>query len=443
MERDGIVRLDIQPYPKQAEFFKARERFVAYGGARGGGKSWAARTKAQLLALRYPGIQILLLRRTMPELKENHVLPMLKETKGVATYSGQDRVFLFPNGSRIKLGYCALEGDVLQYQGQAYDVIFMEEATHFSEFQFMTLMESNRSSGHMGERFRPRMYFTCNPGGVGHAWVKRLFVDREYRGKEDPKNYRFIPSRVYDNYYLMENNPEYVEDLESLPEDRRRAMLDGDWDVFEGQYFPEFNRDAHVCKPFAIPDYWRVYRVFDYGLDMLACLWVAVDERERCFVIRELNEPNLPISEAARRMLEDTGERVEVTLAPPDLWSRSQESGRSKAEMFGTAGLPLVRTANDREAGWLAVKELLARGRDGLPQLRIFGTCTMLIKHLPLLRHDTHRPTDVAKEPHDITHGPDALRYFASFRVMPAQVPEVTDPYDEPDEVESFINFGR
>lgn len=134
-------------------------------GSRGGGKSWAARRKAVLLALNYSGIQIIIIRRTLQELRENHILNLQVELKEIAKYDAQNKEFLFPNGSRIKLGYCAAESDVLQYQGQAYDVEFLEEATQFTEFQKDTLMESNRSSGNMKEKFTPRMYFTCNPGG--------------------------------------------------------------------------------------------------------------------------------------------------------------------------------------------------------------------------------------------------------------------------------------
>jgi phage terminase large subunit len=132
---------------------------------RGGGKSWAARRKAVLLALNYSGIQILILRRTLKELRENHVLNLQTELKDIAKYDAQNKEFKFPNRSRILLGYCQAESDVLQYQGQAYDVIFLEEATQFTEFQKDTLTESNRSSGIMMEKFTPRMYFTCNPGG--------------------------------------------------------------------------------------------------------------------------------------------------------------------------------------------------------------------------------------------------------------------------------------
>lgn len=160
-----------QPYPKQIEFLEATEKYIGYGGARGGGKSYVARLKAILLALNYEGLQILFLRRNLPELRENHVVPMLRMLKAqsknkserIAEYKTQTKEFVFPTGSRIVLGYCDNENDVLQYQGQAYDVIFMEEATQFTEFQFQTLTESNRSSGLCKQPFKPRMYFTCNP----------------------------------------------------------------------------------------------------------------------------------------------------------------------------------------------------------------------------------------------------------------------------------------
>jgi len=186
----------IKPYPRQIEFFKSTKRYIAFGGARGGGKSFAARTKMKLLALRYAGIQILLLRRTLKELRGNHILPFMSELKGIAEFKSTEKEFVFPNGSRITLGYCQAETDVLQFQGQAYDVIFLEEATQFTEFQFQSLTESNRSSGMCKDKFSPRMYFTCNPGGVGHIWVKRLFVDKDYKNSERPEDYDFIRSYV-------------------------------------------------------------------------------------------------------------------------------------------------------------------------------------------------------------------------------------------------------
>ena len=275
-----------KPNPRQIEFFKARARFIAYGGARGGGKSWAVRKKAAGLALSYPGAGILIVRRTFPELRENHILPMTADLAGVARYRDADKSFTFPGGSRIVFGYCSSESDVLQYQGQEYDVIFMDEATQFTEFQFTTLTACLRGANDFPKRF----YLTCNPGGVGHAWVKRLFIDRRYKKAEHPEDYVFIAANVYDNHALMAHDPDYVRMLENLPEEQRRAWLLGQWDIFEGQYFAEFDRNVHVCRPHGIPAHWRRYVTLDYGMDMLAALWVAVDEQGRAVVYRELYE---------------------------------------------------------------------------------------------------------------------------------------------------------
>lgn len=429
----GEINLKIEPYPKQVRFFESQKRYIAYGGARGGGKSWAARTKAILLALNYPGIQIILLRRSLQELRENHVLPLITQLKDIANYRDKDKEFIFPNGSRIKLGYCDAERDILQFQGQAYDVIFLEEATQFTEFQFTTLTESNRSSGMMKERFPPRMYFTCNPGGVGHVWVKRLFIDKDYRRKEKADNYDFIPSNVYENEYLMTNNPEYVENLENLPEMRKKAMLYGDWDAFEGQYFSEFNRDTHVVDPFNLPDHWHKYRVLDYGLDMLACYWIALDTHNNAFVYKELYESDLIISDAARRIDELTDEKIRLTYAPPDLWNRRQDTGKNAADVFRENKVLLTKSNNDRVLGWYNVKEWLKPypTRDDQTgdsvigsKMKIFKNCTNLIRTLPQLQHSEKNPNDVANEPHELTHAPDALRYFCSMRNSPSKTPK-------------------
>ena len=209
------------PNPRQREFLACEKKYVAFGGARGGGKSWAGRRKCIMLGMRYDGLKILLLRRTLPELRENHILPMMEELYGYADYHETQRAFLFPNGSRIKMGYCDAESDVYQYQGQEYDVIAMEEATHFTEEQMRFLTTCNRTTR---KDFKPRMYYTCNPGNVGHGWVKRLFIDRRMEDGERAEDYAFIPASIYDNEILLSANPEYLRALESLPEDMRRLL---------------------------------------------------------------------------------------------------------------------------------------------------------------------------------------------------------------------------
>jgi phage terminase large subunit len=400
----------------------AKEKYVAFGGARGGGKSWSVREKAKRLALKWAGIKVLIIRKTYTDLRDNHILPLRADLpEMLATYKETDKAFVFRNGSRIKCSYFATDADALQYQGQEYDVIFLEEATQFTELVFNVLKACLRGAN----SFPKRMYLTCNPDGVGFLWVKRLFVSREYNDGERPEEYRFIQSLVDDNQILMKMNPDYVEQLDSLPEDMRKRWRFGSWDVAEGQYFGEFDRRIHTCEPFDIPPEWRVYRTMDYGLDMLAVYWIAVDNGKNCYVYRELCEENLPISAAAKKILEytDKDERIYATLAPPDLWNRSQETGKSKALIFDEAGLRLSRSNNDREAGWLAIKELLATDAEGKARLHIFTNCKRLIKNLPELMRDPKRPTDTANEPHEITHAPDALRYFAIYWTRPAEPP--------------------
>ena len=415
-----MAEIVIAPNEKQRQFFESTARYTAYGGARGGGKSWAMRMKMVLLALTHSGINILLLRRTLGELRENHILPLQKLLGDIAEYREVQKEFRFPNGSRIKLGYCDAESDVLQYQGQSYEVIGLEEATHFTYFQYQCLTECNRASGNMDKPYPPRMLLTANPGGVGHDWFKRLFVDRQYRGNEKAENYAFIKSLVFDNDYMMKHNPEYVETLMALPEKRRAAMLYGDWDSFEGAFFPEFCRDVHSCRAFDIPPGWQRFRALDYGLDMTACLWLAVTPEKRVYVYRELYESGLLLSEAAQRIREMTPshESIRYTVASPDLWNRRQESGKSGAEIMTAAGLTGLKKAdNSRITGWRVLREYLRDGEDGKSALCIFDCCENLLRCLPLLRFDENVREDAADTPHEITHAPEALRYAIMSRV--------------------------
>nr|DAR09046.1 MAG TPA: Large subunit terminase [Caudoviricetes sp.] len=421
MNMPSNLNIDLsQASLKQLAFFKSEARFTAYGGARGGGKSWAVRHKSVLLALNYSGIMILLLRRTYPDLYQNHIRELSKMLAGTARYVDKTKEFQFSNGSIIKLGYCQSESDVLQYQGQEYDIIFLDEATQFTEYQFETLTACLRGAND----FPKRMYLTCNPGGIGHEWVKRLFVSKRYRQNEKPEDYLFIPATVFDNKALMEKDPGYINMLNNLSDGLRQAWRDGNWDMLAGQYFSEFDRNVHVVEPFPLPEHWKRFRAIDYGLDCLACVWVAIDEHGTYFVYREYAKPDKIISEGASDILSlSEGERIDYTAAPPDLWARSQESLKGKSDLFSENGLPLVKASADREAGWLALKDLLkvTEREDGkTSRLKIFSCCEQLIECLPALQRDLKKSTDCMTEPHDITHLPDALRYFVTFFTYPS-----------------------
>lgn len=401
---------------KQKLFFKSRTKYTGYGGARAGGKSWSVQRKSSLLALRYGGIKILLLRRSYKELERNHVRFLIPLLKGIAHYQKQDKLFTFPNGSIIELGYCDSENDVLQYQGQEYDAIFLDEATQFTEFQFQTLTACLRGANEFPKRF----YITANPGGVGHEWVKRLFVSRKYKEGEKPEDYTFIQANVYDNKVMLEKDPDYVHQLEALDEDLRDIWLYGNWDAVAGQYFNEFDRSVHVCEPFSIPEHWNRYRTMDYGLDCAAFLWVAIDERGRKYVYREYAEEDKPIAQCSKEVIElSEGETYVYTAAPDDMWGRTADEGKRKADLFYENGLNLTKVSRDRESGWLAIKNEMQVHEiaDGVKEadIVIFSNCTKLIECLPALQRSQKKPNDCMTEPHDITHLPDALRYFCLY----------------------------
>ena len=411
------------PHEKQRRFFETKARHVCYGGARGGGKSWAMRRKFVLLALRYDGLQLLLLRRTLPELTENHVRPLLTELSGAVQYNKSQREFRFPNGSRIRLGYCDLERDVYQYQGQEYDVVGLEEATHFSEAQMQFLTTCNRSTR---QDFQPRMYYTCNPGGVGHAWVKRLFVDRAYRGTERAEDYAFIPARITDNPTLLKADPGYVQTLMNLPPPLRKAHLEGCWDVLAGQYFAEFDRDKHVVEKQPLPAWWRRFRAMDWGYHDPCCvLWFAVTPEGELIVYRELYRTETLSSELAREVCTlSEGEKIAYTVASPDAWQRrglAGADGATIAEAFCKGGVPLLAADNSRVAGWQRVREALKLRSDGTPSLTIFADCENLIRTLPLLTYDLHSQEDVSDTCED--HAAEALRYGLMSRPARSKAP--------------------
>ena len=434
------------PNPKQKQFFESRKRFIGYGGARGGGKSWALRTKFVLLAMNYSGLKLLLLRKTLPELRENHLLPMLAQLNGIATYKTNERAFVFPNGSRIRLGYCDAEKDIYQYQGQEYDVIGVEECTHFTFAQIQFLMTSNRTTR---TDFKPRMYFTGNPGGVGHNWFKRLFIKKVYEPGEDPEDYAFIPATVDDNVVLMSSNPEYVKVLDALPEKMRQAHRFGNWDIFDGQFFEEF-RDypehyedrqwTHVIAPFEIPREWKIYRSFDWGYNKpFSCGWWAIDYDGVAYRILELygctktaNEgvkwPTPQVFAEIQRIEREhrwlKGKRI-YGVADPAIFSA--DGGESIAETAQRYGVYFRPGDNERIPGWMQVHYRMAFDRNGYPMMYVFNTCKDFIRTIPTLQYDEHKVEDLNTEDED--HIADETRYFCMSRPIKPRKASVPDNY--------------
>ncbi len=430
MKKDKFYKVKISPpSEKQKRFFMSKKRFVGYGGARGGGKSWAMRTKLVLLCFRYPGLSCLLLRKTLPELKENHLIPLLKLLGDAVEYKVSDRVFEFPNGSRLKLGYCDKEADVYKYQGQEFDVIGVEECTHFTWEQVSFLMTANRS---VRIDFSPRMYFTGNPGGVGHTWFRRLFVKRLFCRGERPEDYEFIPATVDDNKVLMERNPEYVTVLEALPEKLRQAHRYGNWDVFEGQFFEELRDDpdgyqtkvkSHVISPFPIPLGWKMYRSFDFGYAKpFSCGWWAQDFDGRLYRVLELygctGTPNEGVKWTPDRIFSEMKKienehpflcgRQITGIADPSIWDRSR--GEAIVEAAARHGIYFSPGDNKRVPGWMQLHRRLAFDENGYPLLYVFENCEAFRRTMPLLRFSSSNPEDLDSDGED--HVADEVRYL-------------------------------
>lgn len=421
-----------EPNEKQRMFMLADKRHIAFGGARGGGKSWAVRAKAKLMCMRYPGIRILIVRRTYPELYNNHINILRKEMFGIAKYNDKEKIMTFPTGSTISFSYCAADKDLDRLQGVEYDIIFLDEATQLSEYQMRAIVACVRAVND----YPKRVYYTCNPGGKGHSYIKRLFIDRKYNEGENPSDYAFIQSLVTDNTALMEADPEYVRQLEALPEKLRKAWRYGDWNIFEGQFFEDFIDDpehyedrrwTHVIKPFDIPSTWKIYRSYDFGYNKpFSCAWWAVDYDGVIYRILELYgctknpdegvkwTPEKQFSEISRMEREHKwlkGKQIQG-VADPSIWDRSR--GDSVADTASKYGIWFTPGDNKRIAGWMQMHYRFAFDENGYPMMYIFENCKAFIRTLPLLVSSDTNPEDLDTAQED--HAADEARYFCMSR---------------------------
>ena len=446
------------PNEKQKLFLSAKVKHVGYGGARGGGKSWAVRTKAKLLALRYPGIKQLIVRRTYKELTGNHINILRTETLGIAKYNSTDKVLKFANGSTIEFMYCARNSDLDALQGQEYDVIYLDEATQLSEYQMKAITACCRGVND----FPKRIYYTCNPGGQGHEYVKRIFIDKRYLANENPEDYEFIQALVDDNTALMEAQPDYVAQLDALPEKLREAWRFGMWDVFEGQVFAEFVDDpehyrdrvrTHVIEPFKIPDSWKIYRGFDWGYAKpFSVGWYAVDHDNVMYRFREMygctGEADRGVEWTVQRVANEI-RRIEETdaqlkgrqitgIADPAIWQ--EDGGESIAETMQRQRVYFHKADHKRLPGKMQCHYRLAFNDEGIPRFYVFNTCKHFIRTIPALIYSETDVEDVDTKMED--HIYDEWRYVCMARPL-APLEKHTAKEIDVDNIEDPLNMIR
>lgn len=437
------------PSEKQKLFLRARKKHVGFGGARGGGKSWGIRTKGKLLGLKYPGIKELIVRRTYPELLNNHINPLREELHGIARYNKSEKVFTFFNGSTIRFGYCACDADLMQYQGAEYDVIFLDEATNLQEEWVKKITACLRGVND----FPKRIYYTFNPGGPSHGYFKRLFIDRKYEDGENPEDYTFIQSLVTDNKALMASQPDYIKQLEALPPKLREAWLYGRWDIYEGQFFEDFRAepDASMCEKAGITREeakaqgrfthviapldlnagsrrgWTIYRSYDFGYAKpFSCAWWAIDYDGVMYRILELygctdtpNEglkwtPDQQFGEIARVEREHPwlkGKKI-LGVADPAIWDASR--GESVADTAARYGIYFTPGDHERIAGWMQCHYRLQFDENGYPRMYVFEGCKGFLRTIPLMMYDAHKVEDLDTSMED--HIADEWRYMCMAR---------------------------
>ena len=416
--------MEISITKKQQAFIDSQAFETLFGGAAGGGKSYGQLVDGLLYALKYPKSKQIIFRSTFADLEKSLIRTSMNlYPLSIANYNDSKHTWKFKNGSIIDFGYIQYEKDVYQYQSAEYDVIRFDELTHFTEFMYTYMISRCRGANPYPKGIKS----STNPGGVGHNWVKERFIDigapnvihtcKLETGETTTRI--FIPSLVQDNKFMLTYDPDYIKRLDALPEKERKALKYGNWDIFDGQFFTEFDRNIHVIEPFVIPKDWHVYFVMDYGLDKLAGYWIAVDYNNNAYVFREVYQSNLLVSQARDKIKEMTNEDVYMYLAPPDLWNRHKETGKSTADIFAEGNVTLYKTNNDRIQGWLQMKEWLKPYKDEqgctTAKLKIFNTCKNLIRCLPQVQHDAKRVGDIANEPHELTHSVDAIRGFCVY----------------------------
>lgn len=447
------IIIPYEPQPRQVIFHQMDEADeVLYGGAAGGGKSEATIWESLQYGLEYEGSRQVIFRRTFPDLQRSIITRTLQAfPKQVAKYNQSKHEWVLPNGSVIELAYWDNDSNYTNYQGAEYDVIRWEELTQFEEAWYIYMLSRLR-----GSKPYPRyVKSTTNPGGKGHSWVKKRFIDigkwediHTMSELDDNGNqlfwpagtpqegdpiYRkrvFIPAKVTDNQALMQNDPGYIARLMALPDNERKQLLDGDWDTFAGQYFSDFSRQMHVIEPFDIPSDWKRYRAMDEGYnDPYVCCWFAMDREGNAYLYREFVKSRLlsheQVEETERRT---PNEKIEYNVGDTSFWNKGKESGKSPSEVFAQMGIPLIQATKERVNGWKRLREWLhvydetdyVTGQTfKTAKFKIFSNCTHAIEAIPSMIVDAINPEDI--EEHALDHVPDAIRYFFMSRPTPTR----------------------
>ncbi len=415
------------PSPRQELFHESTCLYRLFGWAAWWWKSKAIRMEAVTQLMSNVNIRGLIVRRTHKELQTNIIdkfmaeIPWLRNWKGDFKINLQtQRLIHKPTNSELLFWYCRYEKDVYQYQSDEFDFICVDELTQFTEFQYKYLLSRLRSTK---KDVVPNFFWATNPWNIGHWWVKRLWVDRnEYFKWEKPREYEFIKSFVYDNKYIIDNDPEYIERLEALPEKERKALLYWDWDIFDWQFFKEFNRDLHVTRPH-IPSWKKIIALDYWYTNPSAVYWMNKDNFGKITVYRELYVTEHTYKQLAVkiRALTWEDEKINCVIVDPAIFAKSWnvENGVSWWDILWENLPRKIERANNDRINWASLYRVALQPYRDLntweicATLEICSNCVNLIRTMPQLIHDKNRVEDVDTDWED--HSYDATRYWLMY----------------------------
>lgn len=404
--------------------------YTLYGGSAGGGKSYFLRWEALNLLLYYTGkygirgVRVGLFCEDYPALKERHLSKIEFEFPDwLGTLNKSEHEFRL--NAQYGSGVIAFRNldDPSKYLSSEFAAILVDELTKNPRETFDFLNMRRRWPGINDTRF----VGSSNPGGIGHAFVKKLWIDRDFTGERyNPKDFQFIRARVEDNPHLGQD---YILTLDSLPEKLRKAYKDGDWDIFEGQYFSEFSRDKHVIEPFEIPDGWMRFRCMDYGyVKPSAVYWCAVDFDGKIYVYRELYVTGRTYAQLAEEIVSLTPEkeRIEYTIADTSMFAKTLDTGEYGNDIMARNGVEITGGNKERIPGWNRLREYLKNDL-----ICWFSTCTNAIRSIPSLVHDNVRVEDLDSDGED--HSADSIRMgLMSMPDTPINKPTLKPPPPNP-----------
>lgn len=418
------LTITLQPKQRIALNLSEITPVLFYGGAKGGGKSYLIRARQVLRRLKYPNTKGLIIRKTYPELLSNHIrMFFIEYPETVKWYNKAEKAIYWPNGSITEFSYLQHADDVFTYQGREYEDIDIDEITQHEEIVFKILRSSNRTTN---PTIKPTMLLTGNPGGIGHGWVKRIFIDKLFKDEETAQDFTFVQAKVTDNRALIDNDPDYVKRLNDLPPHLRRAYKDGDWDIFAGQVFDwratKNGEPYHVIEPQHIAQNATRFIDIDWGGDKpVAISWKAIfnvftEEGirfERCWTYREKYygiQGQITASEDFKQResmdftdkniahiiaQESENETIEYVVGDPSMKGKKPSSvtpiGESIMEAmndFWTENeIPLFIKPgdNNRKTGLERVRHWQSEAPDGKPYSQVFSTCKDTIRTYPLL----------------------------------------------------------